>query len=70
MENKMEDHLLNIREVAEILHVSRALVYSLLKRGDIPTVRIERIIRVRPGDLERYILERSFKNHKEFQDER
>jgi excisionase family DNA binding protein len=58
---KMEVRLLNIREVAEILHVSRTLVYSLLKRGDIPTVRIERVIRVRQEDLERYIHERSFK---------
>ena len=63
----MEDHLLNIKEVAEILNVSRALVYSLIKRGDIPTVRIERTIRVRPEDLERYIHERSLKNHKDLE---
>ena len=65
----MEENLLKSSEVAEILHVSRSLVYSLLKCGDIPTVRIGRMIRVRPGDLERYIHERSFKNCKEFQDE-
>ncbi len=62
----MEVRLLNTREVAEILHVSRTLVYSLLKRGDIPTVRIEKLIRVRQADLERYIQERSFKNCSEF----
>lgn len=60
----MEVRLLNIREVAEILHVSRTLVYSLLQKGDIPSVRIERMIRVRPEDLERYIHERSIKEHK------
>jgi excisionase family DNA binding protein len=65
----MEVRLLNIREVAEILHVSRSLVYLLLKCGDIPTVRIGRMIRVRPEDLERYIHERSFKKSKEYQDE-
>ena len=65
----MEVRLLNIREVAEILHVSRSLVYLLLKCGDIPTVRIGRMIRVRPEDLERYIHERSFKKSREFQDE-
>ena len=55
----MEVRLLNIKEVAEILHVSRSLVYSLLKCGDIPTVRIGRMVRVRPEDLERFIHERS-----------
>ncbi len=62
----MEDHLLNTKEVEEILHVSRTLLYTLLKRGDIPTVRIGRMIRIRRADLERYINERSFKNHKDF----
>ena len=62
----MEDHLLNTKEVEEILHVSRTLLYILLKRGDIPTVRIGRMIRIRRADLERYINERSFKNDKDF----
>ena len=57
----MEGRLLNIREVAEILNVSRTLVYSLLKKGDITAVRIERMLRVRPEDLEIYIKERSIK---------
>jgi putative molybdopterin biosynthesis protein len=65
----MEVRLLNIKEVAEILHVSRSLVYSLLKCGDIPTVRIGRMVRVRPEDLERFIHERSFKKDEELKDE-
>ena len=65
----MEENLLKSSEVAEILHVSRSFAYLLMRRGDIPTVRIGDAVRVRPEDLERYIHERSFKNCKELQDE-
>jgi len=68
-EESMEEKLLKGGEVAEILHVSRSFAYLLMRRGDIPTVRIGFVVRVRPEDLERYILERSLKNHKEFRDE-
>lgn len=51
----MESHLLNSREVAEILHVSRTFAYLLMLRGDIPTVRMGRSVRVRQRDLNLYI---------------
>jgi excisionase family DNA binding protein len=62
----MEESLLKGGQVAEILHVSRSFAYLLMRRGDIPTVRIGNAVRVRPEDLERYIQERSFKNSSEF----
>ena len=65
----MEENLLKGGEVAKKLHVSRSFAYLLMRRGDIPTVRIGIAVRVRPEDLERYIHERSFKKSKEFQDE-
>ncbi len=40
--------------------MSRALY--LMKRGDIPTVRIGNAIRVLPGDLDKYIQERHSNN--------
>jgi excisionase family DNA binding protein len=51
----MEDELLDCKEVARRLHVSQPHVYSLLRRGDIPRVRVGYAVRVRPEDLEEYI---------------
>ena len=51
----MEARLLKSDEVAEILQISRSMAYALMKRGDIPTVRIGTSVRVRPEDLEKYI---------------
>ena len=48
----METRLLKSEEVAEILQVSKAHAYVLMKRGEIPTVRIGKIVRVRLEDLE------------------
>ncbi len=58
----MEEHLLKSEEVAQILHVSRSFAYQLMKRGDIPTVRIGTAVRVRPQDLEHYIMKRVSQN--------
>ncbi len=55
----METRLLKSEEVAAILQVSKAHAYVLMKRGEIPSVRIGKIVRVRPEDLERYIKEKA-----------
>ena len=47
--------MLNVNDVAEILQVSSSHAYSLIRRGDIPSIHIGRSIRVRPADLEEYI---------------
>jgi excisionase family DNA binding protein len=44
-------------EVAELLCVSRYTVYRLIEQGEIPTVRIGRLRRVRKVDLERWMEE-------------
>jgi excisionase family DNA binding protein len=54
----METKLLTPGEVAEVLKVSKAKAYSLLKNGEIPTVRIGALVRVRQQDLERYVNEK------------
>jgi putative molybdopterin biosynthesis protein len=53
----METQLLKPAEVADILRISRAMAYSMLKRGEIPTVRIGSTVRVRRSDLEQFIHE-------------
>ncbi len=58
----MEEPLLKSEEVARILHVSRSFAYLLMQRGDIPTVRVGKAIRVLPEDLNRYIQERHSTN--------
>ena len=55
----MEEQLLNPGDIAEILHVSKASAYLLLKRGTIPIVRIGKMVRVKRKDLDRYIYEKT-----------
>ena len=55
----METRLLKSGEVAEILQISKAHAYVLMKRGEIPSIRIGKIVRVRLEDLERYINEKA-----------
>lgn len=45
-----------------MLGVSSSYAYLLMKRGDIPTVRIGTAVRVRLEDLERYIREKASAN--------
>jgi len=58
----MEARLLKSDEVAEILQVSKAFAYTLLKRGEIPSLRIGNLVRVRYEDLEKYIHDKSKRN--------
>ena len=50
-----ETRLLTADDVAEILQVSLSFAYALLSRGELPSVRIGRAVRVRPQDLEEII---------------
>jgi excisionase family DNA binding protein len=54
----MDERLLKPAEVADILQVSKALAYQMLKRGEIPTVRFGTTVRVRREDLAKYIYEK------------
>lgn len=57
----MIDNLLTPKEVAKILNMSRNYVYRLVKTGKLPAYRTPKFIRIRPEDLERFILENSSK---------
>jgi len=54
---RVEPLALTPEEVADALSVSRHTIYRLIERGDIPTVRIGRLRRVRKVDLERWMEE-------------
>jgi excisionase family DNA binding protein len=59
----MDDQLMKPAEVAEMLKVSTATAYTLLQRGEIPSVRIGSLVRVRRGDLEKYIQGKRTEKH-------
>jgi excisionase family DNA binding protein len=61
----METKLLTPSDVAEVLKISKAKAYSLLKNGEIPTVRIGALVRVRSSDLEQYVNEKAEKSQEE-----
>jgi excisionase family DNA binding protein len=44
--------LLTVSEAAELLRCSRATVYGLIDRKELPSVRVSNAIRVRRADLE------------------
>ena len=55
IEEKILSRLLNARDVAAALKMGLSTVYQLVERGDLPSVRIGRSVRIRPEDLEKFI---------------
>lgn len=51
----MSDPLLTANEVAEQLRVSTMTVYRLVRRGELPAVRVGRNYRIRQRDLAAYL---------------
>jgi len=52
--------LLTAKDVAERLKISKANVYKLIQSGTIPSVRINRTVRVKTDDLENFIADHSY----------
>jgi excisionase family DNA binding protein len=50
-----ERMLLTVEEAADVLRVGRSLMYEMIARGAIKTVRIGRLRRIRPEALAEYI---------------
>ncbi len=53
----LNEPLLTIAEVARILQSSRGFVYTLLQSGELPSISIRRLRRVRGADLDKFIKE-------------
>ncbi len=47
--------LLDVPEVCEMLGCSRALVYTLIRKGDLRPVKLGRSTRFRPADVENLV---------------
>ena len=55
VESFKDKRLLKAEDIASILNVSLGFAYQLMKRGDLPTVKIGHAVRVRPSDLEEFV---------------
>ena len=49
--------LLTMEEVARRLQVSRSSLYAQVRRGRLRIVKIGHLTRIRPAEVERYVLE-------------
>ena len=47
--------LLKASDVADLLNISKAFVYQLMRQGELSFIKIGNAIRVRPIDLQNYI---------------
>jgi excisionase family DNA binding protein len=55
MKMDFPNHFLKAIEIAEMLNVSRAHVYNLIASGDLPSVMVGKLKRVRREDLEIFV---------------
>ena len=55
----LSERLLSVREAARVLGLSRASVYRLCERGELPHVRLSNVVRIDPAELARFIKGRS-----------
>lgn len=51
----IEPMLLNTRQTAKLLNISERTVFSLIKEGKLPSVKIGRCLRFSVADLETFI---------------
>jgi len=55
----MENEFLTGADIAKILKISKALAYRLMVRGEIPSIRFGRTVRVKREDLDAFVLANS-----------
>jgi excisionase family DNA binding protein len=55
IEEKTLSRLLNAQDVAAALNMGLSTVYLLVERGELPSIRIGRSVRIRLEDLEKFI---------------
>ncbi len=50
------NRLLTVAQVAEVLSVRKSHAYELIRRNEIPAIRLGRYVRVRLSDLRRWVV--------------
>ena len=58
----MEKLLLKPSEVTQILSIGRSLVYELIARKEIPSIRLGRCIRVPSESLQRWLKDQEYQS--------
>jgi excisionase family DNA binding protein len=51
----MQEKFMKANEVAEILNLSKAMVYRMIQRGELSSLHIGTAVRIRPSDLDAFI---------------
>ena len=51
----LAERLLTVGEAARMLHVCRSTVYNLVRCGDLPGIRLRRVLRLRLEDVRRHL---------------
>jgi excisionase family DNA binding protein len=51
----MDDRIMTVPEVASYLKVSKAKLYLLISRNQIPYIRLDRNVRIRESDLLKWL---------------
>ena len=51
--------LLTAEDVSQILNISKAQAFLIMRRGDLPVVRMGRLVRVSEEDLDRFVAEKT-----------
>ncbi len=52
------EKIYTVRELAAYLKISKAQIYSMVSRNEIPHLKIGRVIRIRQKDLDQWMEER------------
>ena len=55
IEDKMIDRILTIPAVAEYLQVSKAKIYIMIQKKEIPYIRLNRNVRIRESELIKWL---------------
>ena len=58
----MDDKILTVPEVAEYLKISKAKIYLLITKNEIPYIRLDRNVRIWEKDLLKWLQKQTMKN--------
>ncbi len=58
----MATKLMKVTDVANVLNISRSLAYSMVSKGDIPSFKVGKIVRVHPEVLNQFIQDNHSRN--------
>lgn len=58
----MDDKILTIPQVSQYLQVSKAKIYAMVQRGEIPYIRLNKNVRISEKDLIRWLQKQTVKH--------